>query len=245
MADPVLYIRGFPLGAEPGIPDGLIRDARRLLDVEACEIEALSDHLETFAGFLDRRELEEVLGSHIGDPKIRDALGRLIVNVDHRLRIADQSVEQLLQQMEAWLAHEENQKKGLLSQNEFEQLKPRLALVLRRFPGLDRQAKAERLSEATGLPLQKIEIICDLRPVFDKDRDHVEGMIPYTTLRIVCTGVDGLPVLFEATLTQGDVTQLAKASADATKKLANLRELLRQKQVAVPSVEMTKEDTDK
>jgi hypothetical protein len=246
MPEPVLYLRGpFPFGAEFGVPDDLIRDAKRLLDLETEQIEAARNRLEAFDGFLDREKTEELLGQDIEDREGRSALARLIVNVGRRLSTKDWSVEKLVSQIEAWLDDKENQRKGLLSRDELEQLKPRLPLLLRRFPGLDRQAKAERLSHATGLPLEKIDIICDLRPVFDKDRDRVEGMIPYTTLRLVCTGVDGLPVLFEALLTERDVQQLAEASANAEKKLTKLREFMEQKELSVPRVGMTTEGDEK
>jgi len=242
MPDPVIYVRGpFPFGPEFGIPDSLIRDARRLVGVETAQVEAACRELEAFPGFLDRKKTEELLASVIRDPPTCRALARLIANVDRRLRATGQGVDQLLSHIGEWLKNEENQRKGLLSESEFEELKARLPLLLRPLPGLERQAKAERLAQATGLPLEKIEIICDLRPVFDKDRDRVEGMIPYTTLRIVCKGPDGLPVALEAILSQQDVSQLAKASANAEKKLARLRDLLAEKQLPVPRTDMTME----
>ncbi len=245
MRESVFYIRGqFPFGPEFGIPDGLIRDAKTLLDLETGQIEEVCRELEGFPGFLDRMKTEELIGSVIEDRHTCRAVARLIANVDRRLRATGQNVDQLLSHIGEWLKDEGNQRKGLLSESEFEELKTRLPLLLRRVPGLERQAKAERLSQATGLPLEKIEIICDLRPVFDKDRDHVEGMIPYTTLRIVCKGADGLPVALEAILSQQDVSQLVRASANAEKKLARLRDLLAEKQLPIPRTNMTMEAGD-
>ena len=77
-----------------------------------------------------------------------------------------------------------------------------MSIVIKPYPGLHRQAKAQKLSEATGLRLEHLEIICDLRPVFDDERESVEGVIPYT---IVCLGSDGLPVAMETILSQADV----------------------------------------
>ena len=108
------------------------------------------------------------------------------------------------------------------------------------YPGLNRQAKAQRLSEATGLRLENVEIICDLRPVFDNERESVEGVIPYTILRIVCIGADGLPVAMETILTQAEVGELAKKSEAAVKKLDRLRALLAEKELPIPPVTMVK-----
>ena len=54
------------------------------------------------------------------------------------------------------------------SPREFQTLRKRLPIIIQRYPALDRQAKAESLAEATGQPLQKLKLVCDLRPVFDK-----------------------------------------------------------------------------
>ena len=86
-----------------------------------------------------------------------------------------------------------------------------------------------------------MEIICDLRPIFDDKRESVEGVIPYTILRIVCIGADGLPVALEAILTQAEVGELAKKSEAAVKKLDRLRALLAEKELPIPPVRMVKE----
>jgi hypothetical protein len=242
MAETVVYIRApFSFPPEFGIPDDLIRDARILLNLDAAQVEAVRGQLGAFGGFLDRATIQQVLSGVVEDEQTCEALATFITNVDRRLRDFHQNVDQLLSQIEEWTAKEENRRKGLLSPEEFQQLKERMPLLIRRFAGLSRQAKAQRLSQATGLPLETIDIICDLRPVFDKDRDRVEGMIPYTTLRIVCKGVDGLPMAMDALLSRRDVQQLAKAAANAEKKLARLHELLREKQVPIPHVTMTME----
>lgn len=242
MAETVLYMRGpFPLPSSFAVPEALVRDAKLLLNLSAAQVEAVCGRLDAFPGFLDCAAVEEALTAVLGNAETCQALARFITNVDRRLRDLSQNVDQLLSQIEEWLGEEENRRQGLFSPEEFEELKQRVPLVIRRFPGLNRQAKAQRLSQATGLPLERLDIICDLRPVFDKDRDRVEGMIPYTTLKIVCKGVDGLPVAMEALLSRRDVQELAKASAGAEKKLSRLHELLRERQVPVPRIEMTVE----
>jgi len=246
MRDTIVYMRGpLPFGPEFGVPDDLIRDAKLLLDLDPQVIGSVRDELQAFPRFLDRKTTESVLRSLIDDGEFCHKLARLISGVDDRLRTTGQSVEEFLSVIERWLADEGNQRKGLLSEGEFQEVQRRLPLVVGPFPGHERQAKAERLSQTTGLPLEKIEIICDLRPVFDKGRDTVEGIIPYTTLKIVCKGPDGLPVALEAILSQDDVAQLAKASADAKKKLAGLRQLMQEKKLPIPRVAMTIEGDEK
>ncbi|MBN2476362.1 MAG: hypothetical protein JXB62_17245 [Pirellulales bacterium] len=246
MRETVIYVRGdFPFGPEYRVPDGLIRDSRVLLELDLSLIESIRDELLACPGFLDRKALEDLLCAHVDSEESCRRLARLVAGIDERLRGTGQGVKGLLLAIKEWLADEENRKKGLLSEEEFEEVRKRLPLIAGPFPGHERQAKAEQLSQTTGMPLKKIEMICDLRPVFDKGRDVVEGMIPYTTLRIVCTGADGLPVATEAILSCDDVAQLAKASADAKKKLERLQQFMREKNVSIPRVAITLEDDEK
>ncbi len=246
MRETILYMRGvLPFGGRPEIPDGLVRDARILLTLEPAALKSIRDELQRYPGFLDRGTVEDILRSSVKEEEACRALTRLVTGIDNYLRNTKQSAKDLLSQIERWLADDANRAKGLLSPEEFAVLQDRLPLIAGPYPGRVRQAKAERLSEATGLPLEQIEIICDLRPVFDKDRQTVEGMIPYTTLKVVCKGVDGLPVALGALLSHDDVVQLAEATADAKKKLAGLRQLMQQKELPIPCVDMTMEGDDK
>ena len=232
------------MGFDPGIPDGLIRDARVLLDFEESQLEAIREDLNKFPGFLEGTELESRLRSHVRDEESCRRLARLIGVADDRWRQLDHDVSHIIGQVEKWLADVTNQKKGLLSQEEFQTLRKRLPIIIQRYPALDRQAKAESLAEATGQPLQKLELICDLRPVFDKARDKVEGMIPLTILKVVCTAVDGLPIAMEAILSEKDVARLAKATADAQRKLQKLRALVTNTGIPIPSTDLTRQSDE-
>jgi hypothetical protein len=79
--------------------------------------------------------------------------------------------------------------------------------------------KAERLSTLTGQRLESFDLICDLRPIFDESREHLEGMMPYTRLRVVAIGADGLPEAFESELTRQQVHDLAQKASKAAQKL--------------------------
>lgn len=238
----VFYVRGLPPpGFEPGVSDGLVRDAKILLALQRSQIDAIRNDLKTYAGFLDRAALEDRLQTHLDDQESCKGLARFITAIDERSRVFDVEVQNLILQIERWLSDEENQKKSLISDEEFQELRQRLPLIIQPYPALERQAKAEYLAEATGQPLERLELICDLRPVFDKARENVEGMVPLTILKVVCTGVDGLPLSLEVVLSEKDVHDLAKASSDAQKKLKKLRELISSTDIAIPPIELTRQ----
>jgi len=242
MRDTIIYMRGpLPFGVEVGISDGLIRDAKILLDLDIDQINSIREDLMAFSGFLDKQKLLGILSAYVEDEGLCPRLARFIGTVDERLRATKQNVRDLTSSIEKWLGEEENQRKELLTRDQLEELRERLPLLVEPFSSLSRQAKAERLSEATGQPLEDIQIICDLRPVFDEDRECVQGVIPFTTLKVVCKGIDGLPVAMEAILSRSQVSELLEKATAAEKKLSRLGTLLSEKDLAIPSIGITEQ----
>jgi hypothetical protein len=122
------------------------------------------------------------------------------------------------------LAEQGKQEKDFpLDEAELARLGEILPKLIQLYPALTRFEKAERLAKLTGQELESIELICDLRPIFDDDRKRIEGMMPYTRLHIVATGADGLPKSFEAELTHQQVSDLREKVAKADSKLDVLR----------------------
>jgi len=243
MRETVFYMRGqFPFGIDRGFSPNMVQDAKVVLELEPDQLKGIALELSEFSGFLDRASLRTIIASHVPNKEQSQRLTRVIAGLDEILRANEQNVEAFLSRMQEWLQSEENRERNFLSQDQFEELRRRLPLVLKRYPALDLQAKAQRLSEATGLPLEDVQIICDLRPVFDDRRTEVQGIIPYTILKVVCKGVDGLPVSLEAILTHRQVSELAKKATAAEKKLRTIGELLAEKGLSVPSVDLTKRE---
>jgi hypothetical protein len=63
--------------------------------------------------------------------------------------------------------------------------------------------------------------------------------VPYTTLKIIATGVNRFPVSFEAIISAGDVQDLLKKVEAAVEKLNALGRLAEQAHLPVPSVGLT------
>jgi hypothetical protein len=64
-------------------------------------------------------------------------------------------------------------------------LESKLRQLIQEYPAVGRYRKAQRLASITGNRVVGVELICDARPIFDKDRERVEGMLPTTTLKLV------------------------------------------------------------
>lgn len=241
MPEAVFYMRGaFPGVMGRGIPPELIADAKVLLELQLDQLGSLAQELTSFDGFLDKPTLRTIVKSFVPDEDHAVRVYRLISQMDEFLRQTKFGLPGLFDRMAEAIQAPEQRENPLLSLAEFDELKRRMSIIIKPYPGLNRQAKAQRLSEATGLRLENVEIICDLRPVFDNERESVEGVIPYTILRIVSIGADGLPVAMETILTQAEVGELAKKSEAAVKKLDRLRALLAEKELPIPPVTMVK-----
>ena len=240
MAETVFYMRGaLPLWMDQRVPPELIADAKILLELQPDQLESLAFELSSFDGFLDKPTLKKIVKSFVPNDDDAVRVYRLISQIDESLRQTKSGLDGLLERIAEAVKSPEDPK-NQLTLAEFDELKRRMSIVLKPYAGLNRQAKAQRLSEATGLRLENVEIICDLRPVFDDRREAIEGVIPYTILRIVCIGADGLPVAMETILTQAEVEELAKKSEAAVKKLDRLRAFLAEKELQIPPVMMVK-----
>jgi hypothetical protein len=240
MPQNVLYIRGeFPLGLEPGIPLALIRDTKVVLVLTVDQLKAIANDLNTFTGFMDSNALKGVITSHVHNEEHAQSLFRVVSHLDQFFRATKQPIEAFFSGTKEKLSNQDSGQK-LLSETEFQELQRRLPFIAKKYPGLGRFAKAHRLSEAIGMPLEDLQIICDVRPVFDEEHTTLDGVIPYTTLKVVCKGVDGLPVQIEAILSYNQVARLAAKATDAEKKLKVLGELLQGKGFCIPPVETTK-----
>jgi hypothetical protein len=239
-AESVLYIRGpFPFNLGHSIASEIVLHLKVLLATDDVQLGAIAHELEAFPGFLDRRTLELIIGRHGLDGDHARAIAQLILSTDKLLREADVTQEQLLSGIEASARSDTNRQVGGWSDEDLSRIFPRLQIIMRHYSGLALQAKAQRLSEATGTQVEKLEVICDLRPIFDENRERVQGVIPFTILKVVCKGVDGLPVSFEAMLSSREVDELATKMNAAKHKLERLRELLAAINLPIPNLDTT------
>ena len=217
MPEQILYFRGFP----PPSIEGLAADSNVLADLKVVaglsvnQVNELRLRMLEAKGFLDPKALLALAPEVLRDEGTARSLHRALRN------LGPQNVRQLLNA----LSEQRKQKKDFpLDEDELKTLQQTLPALIQPYPALTRFKKADRLGKLTGQQLESVELICDLRPIFDPDRKNVDGMMPYTRLCIVATGVDGLPNSFEAELTQQQVHDLAEKASMAKVKLDVLRD---------------------
>lgn len=216
MKEPVFYIRGFPETFSPENPpakDELIRDLKTINSLSDEDITKLHNNLKEVKGFLDPKALLVILQGVVKRSEIAAALRRILRN------IGPSQVDRVIKILEDDL----KQENPSFNQDETQRLKQILKKLIRAYPALAKFQKAKRLAEITGQQLETVELICDLRPIFDESRKNIEGMMPYTRLHLVATGEDGLPNAFEVELTHQQVINLAEKAGKAKNKLEALR----------------------
>jgi hypothetical protein len=103
-----------------------------------------------------------------------------------------------------------------------------LTRLIRDYPALDRYRKARRMASVTGNRLRQIELICDARPVFDQDRQRIEGFVPLMTLKLVyetqAEDTDCIEVILSADMLE----DLLEKGRKVQRKVSVLRDSLNQ-----------------
>lgn len=215
MTEPVLYIRGFPqaIFEHPTAKKEMMEDLKAIIGISDEKLDELYKHLNKAKGFLDPKALLATIQRIVEDPNAAEAVQGILLN------ISPYQVERMITNLK-----EGQEEEGFpFDQAKFERLKQILKQLIRPYPALTRSEKAERLAKITGQQLETVEMICDIRPIFDESRKNVEGMMPYTRLHIVATGEDGLPKPFEVELTHQQVIDLGEKAGKAKSKLEALR----------------------
>jgi len=215
MAEPVFYIRGVPQSLSfETIPEELLDDLKAIIGLSDGKLTELNKHLTEAEGFLNPKALLAIIQKVVEDSDAAKPVWRIIRS------IGPSQVEPMV----ASLEKKSKDKNFPFDKTQLKRLKQVLKNMIRPYPVLARFQKAERLAKITGQQLETVELICDLRPIFDENRKNVEGMMPYTRLHIVATGEDGLPNAFEVELTHQQVINLAEKAGKAKSKLETLRQ---------------------
>ena len=192
----------------------MLADLKEVAALSDKDVKALSQLLADAKGFLDPKVLAAIIRQVVHNEDAAQSVQRALRN------LGPKDIKPLLKVL-ADQAQEEN---FPLAQNLLDRLGEILPKLIQTYPALARFEKAERLAKLTGQQLESVDLICDLRPIFDESRARIEGMMPYTRLHIVATGEDGLPKPFEVELTHQQVIDLVEKAEKAKSKLETLHQ---------------------
>ncbi len=200
----------------PQIPRQMVAD---LLTVSQVPVETLSRIAEEFGraeGFLFANRLSTILSPFGFDPTTADAILTTV------FRLRPRSTEQVVRELQRW-RDASTRNAELLPEDAVAAIRERLEILVRDYPTVERTRKAAALAGMTGNRCDTVDILCDLRPVFDPKRESIDGLLPIVTLRLGYTTQDDEDGTVELRLDEATLAELAAKVETAHQKLAALR----------------------
>ncbi len=216
MPDRFIVLSPEMLESYPVTPE-MVDDLLAVSQIPGERIDKLCLALGSAPGFLDHDRLAQVVQEIVPDERLASSTVSTIENL--RRETVDKAVRALRRWREA---RSENAVK--FPEEALASLEGKLPRLIHACPALERYRKARRLAGITGSTAEGIEVICDLRPVFNENRDRVEGLIPITTLKVVYEGQDGESRSLEVLLSPEMLDTLVKKAQTAQHKLKVLGE---------------------
>lgn len=203
-------------GSLPYLPSAMIEDLLAVAGLTTEQLDRLGAALEQEAGIPTDAKLEVIVSGVLGETPLSETVLRTLVN------LRPERIEDTIRTLRQWSTASSANAAKLPAQR-LDAIQDRLTRLIRNYPALVRYRKAQRLRTLTGRQAESLEVVCDLRPVFDQTREVVEGLIPLTILRIAYQGNEGTEVL-EILLSGENLENLATEVERAQKKIRALQE---------------------
>jgi hypothetical protein len=180
MADRVFFLAGSPTELLGGhlVPPQMVEDLLVIAEIPGEAIDRIVTSLENSVGFLNEEGLKRLVQEVLPEEQQMSS----VISAIHSIRPG--RVDRVLASLQEWRATD-RQNAERVPDEVLKEIQQKLANLIREYPAWDRFQKARRLASLTGNKAQQVELICDVRPVFDRAREHVEGLVPLTTLKLV------------------------------------------------------------
>ncbi len=223
MADRVFFVAGSPGGLIRGIsvPQQMISDLLEISRIPPPVIEQIGAAVEGATGFLGDTRLEELVKEAIPD---NETTADAVLNALRNLRSS--SLEEILNALEEWRRADARDLERFPDEA-FASVRRALPKLVRPSAALDRQREAARLRALTGHQGKRVEIVCDARPVFDREQTTIEGFVTQLTLKLVYETQSDDTRCIEIALSPELVKELLDEAEKARKKLEALGEFIR------------------
>jgi len=200
----------------------MLRDLYTISQLETSALSSVVESLGTLDGLGNKESLELLIALALGtdeDKSIAKAIRRTVSNLEPK------SVPELLTSVAKWVDVDREARREFFSEQSIDRLLANLDVLVSRnsFGKLIR--KAERLLRDVGNVFRDAKFVCDLRPVFDEPRKHVDAFVILANMRIryVTQGSD--LEAFELALTEDELTRLRKDIDQALNKVEILKSL--------------------
>jgi len=218
--------------------EDFLDDAKQIIEIDEDAYLRLATELAKSDAFLSRSDLAAIVSECVDD--VSDRIATIIHRIGGIVHDADMDATDA---MDA-LAKAIEDKAESLDVQDRRKLTDRLRKLAAEPIGIAKQYKARGLVDAIGAELDSFRIICDIRPIFDRSRERIDGAIPISILRLEYTTADGDSDVVELRVTENQITQFEDKIADAKLKLRIIKELLSRQQLPIPRTKSTVSEDD-
>lgn len=195
----------------------MVKDLLGVAAIPTDSIKQLVAALEAENGFLDEERLGEIAAEYINDAAQASAAANAIQNL--RAGVLDQ----VLAMINAWRESNATNVERF-PDAAFDSLGENLPSLVQEYPALSRMRKSDRLRGVLGNELEGVHFICDARPVFDQDRQRIEGLLALTTMKLVYERQNGVTEEVEIAINREELVELISKAQKAQQKLRVLEE---------------------
>lgn len=241
MATQAFYIRGTipttDLVAQLAGNKDFLADAKAILALDKAVFDALVEALSKCDSFLDAKGLKSVVEGSLGRSKSASDVFDVVRLLSRILREPGDPIVQTMRKFRSAIKEHSDE----IPEAEREELGERLEQLILAPKGLGLRWKADQLRKTTGIELEDIQIICDIRPVFDDARSTIMGAIPISTLKLDVIDRDGAPRSIEIRLTEKQLAEFASKTELAQQKVRVIRQTLTEKSLPFPTTTETTE----
>lgn len=199
------------------LPEQMIDDLSAVALLPDECIQRLTQRLEQQTGFLTDDRLRSLASEFVKDDSQATGVFHVLQN------LPPGAIEQVLEAVQKW-RHAHVQNADRFPEDLYTALEQKLRMLVPPHSALNRMWKAKRLRTMLGNELEGVAFICDARPVYNKSRDRIEGMIALTTMKLVYERQNLSIEEIEITVTPTQLRELISEAEKAEKKLATLRE---------------------
>lgn len=208
-------------------------DAQFILGLDEEVFLQISTQLANTDDFLNRSSLAAIIDSTLNENTER--ITSIISRFSSILHDADMDV---MDAMDA-LGKSIEEKVENLTPEDRQKLTFRIQKLVAEPNGFAKQYKARQLVDAIGAELEDARVICDIRPIFDRERQRIEGAIPIAILRLDYSKPDGESAVVEVRITEKQIKKISEDFTTASLKLKMIKELLIDQELPIPKTKST------
>jgi hypothetical protein len=242
VSENILYIRSNnPLPGSHPLNSDLVEDAQLLLQIDDPVLVDISNQLEKQVGFIRSDEIRKVVSARVKNADNSKRVARLLIALSERLIEDENFLEKLKTSLSKWWEPDDDDDDPPTPEQQ-NVIFHRLDLIVKPYYGLRMQVHADKLSKLIRRRFTHLDIINDLRPIFDLSTPNLSAVLPLTTIRVVFEMEDGLPQSIEGTITETGLKELSEKIDIALSQLNALNKYAAGQGLLIPSVNVHKHE---